>query len=86
MIILYYVLFFVGNAMLAVGMAFVGVWLSARCNFLNALNSPDGVEDISWLEAEMEQAKRSMQRALIWLVLPACVVIFAAAIIAEIFL
>ena len=84
MLFLYYVLFFLGNAMLAVGMSFVGVLLSARSNFINAMRSPDGPEDISYLEAEMDEAKRSMQKSLLCLVLPACVVIFIAGLIAEI--
>lgn len=81
---LYYILFFLGNAMLAVGMSFVGVWISARSNFINAMRSHDGPEDISGLETEMDEAKRSMQISLLWLVLPACVVIFIAGLIAEI--
>ena len=84
MLFLYYILFFLGNAMLAVGMSFVGVWLSARSNFINAMRSPDGPEDISDLETEMDEAKRSMQKSLLWLVLPACVVISIAGLIAEI--
>ena len=42
MLFLYYILFFLGNAMLAVGMSFVGVWISARSNFINAMRSHDG--------------------------------------------
>lgn len=84
MLFLYYVLFFLGNAMLAVGMSFIGMWLAVRSNFRNAMRSPDGPEDISWFETEMDEAKRSMQKALLWLVLPACVVIFIAGLIAEI--
>ena len=84
MLFLYYILFFLGNAMLAVGMSFVGVWLSARRDFINAMRSHDGPEDISYFEIEMDEAKRSMQKSLLWLVLPACVVIFIAGLIAEI--
>lgn len=84
MLFLYYILFFLGNAMLAVGMSFVGVWLSARSDFMNAMRSHDGAEDISYFETEMDEAKRSMQKSLLWLVLPACVVIFIAGLIAEI--
>ena len=84
MLFIYYILFFLGNAMLAVGMSFVGVWLSARSDFINAVRSPDGPEDISGIETEMDEAKRSMQKSLLWLVLPACVVIFIAGLIAEI--
>lgn len=84
MLFLYYILFFLGNAMLAVGMSFVGVWLSARSDFINAMRSHDGAEDISYFEIEMDEAKRSMQKSLLWLVLPACVVIFIAGLIAEI--
>lgn len=84
MLFLYYILFFLGNAMLAVGMSFVGVWLSARSDFINAMRSHDGAEDISYFETEMDEAKRSMQKSLLWLVLPACVVIFIAGLIAEI--
>ena len=67
MLFLYYILFFLGNAMLAVGMSFVGVWLSARSNFINAMRSHDGAEDISDLETEMDEAKRSMQKRLFYL-------------------
>ena len=84
MLFIYYILFFLGNAMLAVGMSFVGVWLSARSNFINAMRSHAGAEDISYFEIEMDEAKRSMQKSLLWLVLPACVVIFMAGLIAEI--
>ena len=84
MLFLYYILFFLGNAMLAVGMSFVGVWLSARSNFRNAMRNPYGKEDISWLETEMDNAMHSMQKSLLWLVLPACVVVFTAGLIAEI--
>lgn len=51
---------------------------------MNAMRSHDGAEDISYFETEMDEAKRSMQKSLLWLVLPACVVIFIAGLIAEI--